>query len=61
MFLLAQKAQQVFTSHIIQTGIDQNWDLKGLKQVLVRVLKELGVTGLDGLTTLLDTQIKNQN
>jgi hypothetical protein len=33
--------------------------LKGLKQVLVRLLKELGVTGFDGLTTLLDTQIKN--
>jgi hypothetical protein len=61
MFLLAHKAQQVFTSHIIHTCIDQNWDLKGLKQVLVRLLKELGITGIDALTSLLDTQIKNQN
>ena len=59
VFLLAHKAQQVFTSHIIHTCIDQNWDLKGLKQVLVRLLKELSVTGFDGLIQLLDTHIKN--
>ena len=59
VFLLAHKAQQVFTSHIIHTAIDQNWDMKGLKQVLVRIFKELGVTGYDGVTALLDTQIKN--
>lgn len=59
MYLLAHKAQQVFTAHIIHTCIDQNWDLKGLKQVLLRLLKELGVTGIDALTALLDTQIKN--
>jgi hypothetical protein len=61
MFLLAHKAQQVFTSHIIHTAIDQNWDMKGLKQVLVRLCKELGLSQFDGLTSLLDTQIKNQN
>lgn len=31
VFLLSLKAQQVFTSRIIHTAIDQNWDLKGLK------------------------------
>jgi hypothetical protein len=33
--------------------------MKGLKQVLARIFKELGVTGYDGVTALLDTQIKN--
>lgn len=31
VFLLAHKSQQVFTSHVIHTAIDQNWDMKGLK------------------------------
>ena len=30
-YLLSLKAQQVFTSRIIHTCIDQNWDLKGFK------------------------------
>jgi hypothetical protein len=51
----------VFTSHVIHTAIDQNWDMKGLKQVLVKILKSLEVNGYDALITLLDAQIKNQN
>ena len=47
VFLLSLKAQQVFTSRIIHTAIDQNWDLKGLKQVLVRILNALGMSGYD--------------
>ena len=31
VFLLAHKSQQVCTSHVIHTAIDQNWDMKGLK------------------------------
>ena len=38
-YLLAMKTQQVFNSRIIHTCIDQNWDLKGFKQVLVRILR----------------------
>ena len=37
-YLLALKMQQVFTSGIIRTCIDQNWDLKGFKAVLLRIL-----------------------
>lgn len=59
IYLLAQKSQQVFTSHVIHTAIDQNWDMKGLKQVLVRVLKTLDVNGYDALVAALDAQIKN--
>lgn len=46
---------------MIHTAIDQNWDMKGLKQVLVRILKTMEVTGYDSLTASLDSQIKNQN
>jgi hypothetical protein len=60
-YLLAHKTQQVFTSHVIHTAIDQNWDMKGLKQVLVRILKNIGADGYDGLVQLLDQTIKNQN
>jgi hypothetical protein len=28
----------------VRTCIDQNWDLKGFKAVLLRILKELGFT-----------------
>jgi hypothetical protein len=61
VFLLAHKAQQVFTSHVIHTAIDQNWDMKGLKQVLVRILKTMGADGYESLVACLDSQIKNQN
>lgn len=37
-YLLALKAQAVFTSGVIRTCIDQNWDLKGFKAVLLRML-----------------------
>ena len=43
VFLLAQKAQAVFTSGVVRTIIDQNWDLKGFKAVLLRILRELGL------------------
>jgi hypothetical protein len=50
VFLLALKTQQVFTSRIIHTAIDQNWDLKGMKQVLMRIFKVLGVHGVETLS-----------
>ena len=61
LYLLAGKAQGVFNSPVIHTAIDQNWDLKGLKQVLLRTLKTLEVGGFDSMTALIDSQIKNQN
>jgi hypothetical protein len=43
VYLLASKAQSVFTSGVVRTCIDQNWDLKGFKSVLLRILKEVGL------------------
>ena len=43
VFLLASKTQAVFTSGVVRTCIDQNWDLKGFKSVLLRILRELGL------------------
>ena len=41
VYLLAQKVHSVFFTRVIHAIIDQNWDLKGLKQVLGRILKIL--------------------
>ena len=60
-YLLAHKTQQAFNSRITHTCIDQNWDLKGFKQVLVRIFKAIGVQEYDEVTGLLDFQIKTQN
>ena len=57
-YLFAMKTQQVFNSRIIHTCIDQNWDLKGFKQVLVRILRQLSVETFDDVTAVLDFQIK---
>ena len=59
VFLLAQKCHSVFFSHVIHTAIDQNWDLKGLKQVLVRLCRQLELNGIDSVISLLDGQIKS--
>lgn len=37
-FLLASKMQSVFNSSVLRTCIDQNWDLKGMKAVLLEIL-----------------------
>ncbi len=60
-YLLAMKTQQVFNSRIIHTCIDQNWDLKGFKQVLVRILRQVGASEYEEVTSLLDFTIKTQN
>ena len=41
MYLLSQKVHMVFFNAVIHTIIDQNWDIKGFKQVLSRILKIL--------------------
>ena len=61
LYLLAMKTQQVFNSRVIHTCIDQNWDLKGFKQVLVRILKQVNVVSYDDVTQVLDFTIKTQN
>ncbi len=64
VYLLASKAQSVFTSGVVRTCIDQNWDLKGFKAVLLRILKEVGLSA-EGDTTKLkeyfDKMIQSQN
>jgi hypothetical protein len=60
-FLLANKTQQVFTSHVIHTIIDQNWDLKGFKMVLQRIFKLMNISNVEGFTKCIDEHIKLQN
>jgi hypothetical protein len=60
-FLLANKSQQVFTSHVIHTIIDQNWDLKGFKMVMQRIFKHMNVNQIEGFTKTIYEHIKLQN
>lgn len=56
------KAQAVFTSGVIRTCIDQNWDLKGFRAVLLRILKMFDIEENDKrLTTMFDKLIQSQN
>ena len=43
MYLLTQKIHMVFFNAVIHTIIDQNWDIKGFKQVLSRILKIIDI------------------
>mmetsp|Transcript_97644 Transcript_97644/g.134332 ORF Transcript_97644/g.134332 Transcript_97644/m.134332 type:complete len:268 (-) Transcript_97644:1726-2529(-) len=61
LYLLAHKTQQVFYSKVIHTCIDQNWDLKGFKQVLTRVFNMIGVRQFNKVTELLQNHINFQN
>lgn len=38
MFLFSYKTHQIFFSRVIHAIIDQNWDLKGFKQIFMRIL-----------------------
>ena len=64
VYLLAYKTQQVFYSRVIHAIIDQNWDLKGFKQVLMRILTLLEVSASAGGSSLekhLDKLLASQN
>ena len=43
MYLFTYKIHQVFQARVIHQIIDQNWDLKGFKAVLVRILEKINI------------------
>ena len=64
MYLFAYKTQQIFFSRVIHAIIDQNWDLKGFKQVFMRILSTLDVAANAGGSSLekqLDKLLASQN
>ena len=64
MYLFAYKTQQIFFSRVIHAIIDQNWDLKGFKQVFMRILSLLDVSATAGGSSLekhLDKLLASQN
>jgi len=64
VYLLAYKTQQIFFSRVIHAIIDQNWDLKGFKQVLMRILQTLEVSSSATGASLekhLDKLLASQN
>jgi len=44
---------------VIRTCIDQNWDLKGYKSVLIRILNEIGVEDTKKLQEFFDKMIQS--
>ena len=64
MYLFAYKTQQIFFSRVIHAIIDQNWDLKGFKQVFMRILSTLQVSANANGSSLekqLDKLLASQN
>ena len=43
VYLFAQKTHQVFQARVIHQIIDQNWDLKGYRAVIMRIFKKMGI------------------
>ena len=43
MYLFTYKIHQVFQARVIHQIIDQNWDLKGFKAVLIRILEKINI------------------
>ena len=52
MFLFSYKTHQVFQSRVIHQIIDQNWDLKGFKATLMRIMEKVGLKSLTGTMDL---------
>jgi len=64
MYLFAYKTQQIFFSRVIHAIIDQNWDLKGFKQVFMRIVQMLEVSvnaSGSSLEKHLDKLLASQN
>lgn len=64
MYLFAYKTHQIFFSRVIHAIIDQNWDLKGFKQIFMRILQMLDVNTNQTGTSLekhLDKLLASQN
>jgi hypothetical protein len=63
VFLLAQKCKGVFHGSVIHTCIDQNWDLKGLKQSLQRLIQHLQINNAttQKASQLIEELIQEQN
>ena len=64
MFLFAYKTHQVFQARVIHQIIDQNWDLKGFKETLMRIVGKLKFDKYQGTTDMekyLEKKINSQN
>jgi chaperonin cofactor prefoldin len=60
VFLFAYKTAQVFQARVIHQIIDQNWDLKGFKCTLARIIERIGGRVQD-LEKTIEKMINKQN
>lgn len=58
VFLLASKVKDVFFGSVIKSCLDQNWSLKGLRQVLKALFKILTITDYKDLLNAINTHLK---
>jgi hypothetical protein len=64
VYLFAYKTHQVFQARVIHQIIDQNWDLKGFRAVLTRILEAMKLDSLPSSVRLdkyLEKLINSQN
>ena len=64
MYLFTYKIHQVFQARVIHQIIDQNWDLKGYKAVLLRILEKINMKNTpqtERMEKYLDKLINSQN
>lgn len=64
VYLFAYKTHQVFQARVIHQIIDQNWDLKGYRAVLTRILEAMKLETLPSSVKLdkhLEKLINSQN
>ena len=52
LYLFSQKTHQVFQARVIHQIIDQNWDLKGFRAVLWRILDKLNIQNTEASQNL---------
>ena len=64
VYLFTYKTHQVFQARVIHQIIDQNWDLKGFRAVLTRILEHFKLEQLPSSVRLdkyLEKMINSQN
>ena len=64
VYLFSQKVHQVFQARVIHQIIDQNWDLKGFRAVIMRIFEKIQIKdtiSIKNFDAYIEKQINSQN
>jgi hypothetical protein len=64
VYLFAQKVHQVFQARVIHQIIDQNWDLKGFRAVIMRIFEKIQIKdtiSIKNFDAYIEKMINSQN